>query len=108
MAGFFTLAITLNRKYADFINIWLGLEVSTHWQHWLISILPAVVVVTTLLLIRSICYQLWLIYQRNNEYVYHEKVLNNQKYWSEYMFLEEVIFRCGQLNYVSDFYDYLD
>ena len=104
----YTLAITLNRKYADFIIIWLGLEVSTHWQHWLISILPAVVVVTILLLIRCIWYQLWLIYQRNNEYVYHEKVLNNQKYWSEYMFLEEVIFRCGQLNHVSDFYDYLD
>lgn len=47
-------------------------------------------------------------YQLNNEYVYYEKVLNNQKYGSEYMVLEEVIFRCGQLNYVSDFYDYLD
>lgn len=103
----YALAIGINKKYADSIITHFGLEITVHWQKWMISVMPAVVLVTLLLLVRCIWYQLWLIYQRNNQFVYNEKILNNQKYWSEYMVLEEVILHCGQLNHASDFYTYL-
>jgi hypothetical protein len=103
----YALAISINKRYADSIIAQLGLEITVHWQKWLVSILPAVAVVTLLLLLRCIWYQIWFIYQRNNQFVYNEKVLNNQKYWSEFMVLEEVILRCGQLNQAADFYHYL-
>jgi len=97
----YALAIGINKKYADSIITHFGLEITVHWQKWMISVMPAVVLVTLLLLVRCIWYQLWLIYQRNNQFVYNEKILNNQKYWSEYMVLEEVILHCGQLNHDS-------
>ncbi|WP_239324496.1 hypothetical protein [Snodgrassella gandavensis] len=103
----YILAITINKKYADSIIAQLGLEITVHWQKWCISVLPAVAVVTLLLLVRCIWYQIWLIYQRHNQFIYNEKVVNNQKYWSEFMLLEEVLLRCGQLNHAADFYDYL-
>ncbi|MCO6507130.1 MAG: hypothetical protein J6570_08530 [Snodgrassella sp.] len=103
----YALAITINKKYADSIITQLGLEITTHWQKWLVSVLPAIAIVTLLLLLRCIWYQMWLIYQRNNQFIYNEKVMNNQKYWSEFMLLDEVILRCGQLNRATDFYNYL-
>lgn len=104
--AFYTIAIAINSRYTTLLAKKFDLTLSSRWDIWLVSIAPAVIIVTFLLILRCIWYQLWAIYQQSNQYVYQEKVLANQEYWSESLYIDDIIFECGQLRSESDLQNY--
>ncbi|MDF7675601.1 hypothetical protein PT286_02480 [Neisseriaceae bacterium ESL0693] len=104
--GLYLLAIALNRHYAPKLAGLLQLEKLTPLQTGLLALLPALLLVTLMLLLRWCWYQGWLIYHRANQWVYEEKIRQNQRYWSESVQLQEVVFCCGQINDLKQLLDY--